>query len=162
MTGFLVEAPFGSVGRNLFGAGCLAQLPAELAKLGSARAAIVGSGTHRSITQLELVEGVLAERHAHTWTSAAEYIYPEAVAAAEAELRAADVDCVVTVGGCALPSFASPCRRARALAPPASRAAALTRSPAHCPLRAAALAAAGRWGMVRYSRGGWGCRSSPW
>jgi maleylacetate reductase len=96
---FLVEAPFGSVGRNLFGPGCLQKLPAELAQLKLSKVGLVGSGSPRSVAQLELVEGALAALHTHTWAGAREYIYPEAIAAGEAALRDAGVDCVVTVGG---------------------------------------------------------------
>eukprot|EP01046_Picozoa_sp_COSAG06_P024750 COSAG06_NODE_2037_length_7766_cov_218.251989_6_plen_101_part_00 len=93
---FLVEAPFGSVGRNLFGPGCLQKLPAELAQLKLSKVGLVGSGSPRSVAQLELVEGALAALHTHTWAGAREYIYPEAIAAGEAALRDAGVDCVVT------------------------------------------------------------------
>lgn|ERR550534_266945 len=86
-------------GRNLFGAGCIQQLPDELGRLGADRVLLVGSASARSAAQLSDVSGVIGPRHCHTWPGATNYILPDKVAEAEEQVKASGADCVVSVGG---------------------------------------------------------------
>lgn len=93
-------APLGGIGRNVFGPGALQHLSAELQRLGVSNPCIIGSGTARSVRQLEKVASAIGPLHdVRIWDGCKQYIYPEMLDEGEQVLRSGSAGCVVAVGG---------------------------------------------------------------
>ncbi|UCE31613.1 MAG: maleylacetate reductase [Burkholderiales bacterium] len=83
--------------RVVFGAGRLAQLPAEVAALGAQRALVLCTPEQRATA--ERVAAALGERSAGVYDQAVMHVPLEVAQAARAHVRSLDADCCVAVGG---------------------------------------------------------------
>ncbi len=86
-----------SIPRVVFGAGALAQLPAEIQRLGSKRALVLATPEQR--TGAERVAALLGERAAGVFAHAVMHVPIETARAARDEARRLGADCAVAIGG---------------------------------------------------------------
>lgn len=84
-------------GRVVFGAGCLAEVPAEVERLGARRALVV-DGLVDSDVAGRLADD-LGERHAGTLAGIRQHVPAELATSARAASAEAGADCLVAVGG---------------------------------------------------------------
>jgi alcohol dehydrogenase class IV len=86
-----------AIPRVVFGSGSLAQLPAEIERLGAKRALVLSTPEQRSSG--EQVAAMLGARAAGLFTQAVMHVPIETARAARDEARRLDADCAVAVGG---------------------------------------------------------------
>jgi alcohol dehydrogenase class IV len=86
-----------SIPRVVFGAGSLAQLPAEIERLGAKRALVLS--TPEQQRSAEQVASMLGARAAGIFSRAVMHVPIETARAAREEARRLDADCAVAVGG---------------------------------------------------------------
>jgi alcohol dehydrogenase class IV len=86
-----------SIPRVVFGAGSLAQLPAEIERLGARRALVLSTPEQRS--SAEQVVAMLGARAAGVFARAVMHVPIETARAAREEAHRLDADCAVAVGG---------------------------------------------------------------
>ena len=86
-----------SIPRVVFGAGSLAQLPAEIERLGAKRALVLSTPEQQSSG--EQVAAMLGARAAGVFARAVMHVPIETARAARDEARRLDADCAVAVGG---------------------------------------------------------------
>ncbi|MGV1050317.1 MAG: iron-containing alcohol dehydrogenase, partial [Solirubrobacterales bacterium] len=84
-------------GRVVFGPGALAELPAELDRLGAERVLLVDGLFDVGLR--ERLEADLGARHAGTISDVAQHVPAELAAAARERAREAGADCLLAVGG---------------------------------------------------------------
>ena len=87
----------GFAGRVVFGAGRLAELPQEVARLGARRALVLCTSEQRDVAQA--VAAALGDRAAGIHDRARMHVPIETAQAAREEARRLDADCCVAVGG---------------------------------------------------------------
>lgn len=86
-----------SIPRVVFGAGSLAQLPAEVERLGATRALVLATPEQRA--SAEKVAAMLGARAAGIFAEATMHVPIETARAARAEAQRLNADCAVAVGG---------------------------------------------------------------
>src|SRR5215510_3110662 len=86
-----------AIPRVVFGAGSLAQLPAELDRLGAKRALVLSTPEQRA--SADQVATMLGARAAGVFAQAVMHVPIETARAAREEARRLDADCAVAVGG---------------------------------------------------------------
>jgi maleylacetate reductase len=94
MNAFVYQA---SAARVIFGAGTLARLPDEVARLGATRALVLCTPEQRASG--ERVAALLGERAAGVFDRAAMHVPVEAAREARAEAQRLGADCAVAIGG---------------------------------------------------------------